>query len=315
MKRTHTPPQVPLDMKHGLSRAYSNESMTSSTDIGACLKRIRISSSSPGELALNSDLSHMADELSLCRVNHTQWCTRDQSVRIERDEVDTLRFAVGILTETGEEWSFHLQMPRMYPHQPPVIYRTMRRPSANHEQQQLGEILVSNDPNPHNDNEYSPRHSDDIFAVYEGWSPVSRLKDLILWMATLPTNTAGSHPQQGTAAMQAAMQRMVPPRHPLSAQAQGQDNVKTSKHQNHFLPNRFDLGYPRKPPTRSLSLTDIRLDDSVMDTAEDPFSQETFLASCGPLSLSRSYEADSVLFPPPSSASGQQTDESSMMET
>mmetsp|Transcript_10487 Transcript_10487/g.15579 ORF Transcript_10487/g.15579 Transcript_10487/m.15579 type:complete len:135 (+) Transcript_10487:924-1328(+) len=134
-------------------------------------------------------------------------------------------------------------------------------------------------------------------------------------MATLPTNTAGSHPQQGTAAMQAAMQRMVPPRHPQSAQAQGQDKVKTSKHQNHFLPNRFDLGYPRKPPTRSLSLTDIRIDDSVMDTAEDPFSPETFLASCGPLSLSRSYEADSVLLPPPSSASGQQTDESSMMET
>ena len=188
MKRTHTPPPKPLDMKHGLSRAYSNESMTSSTDIGACLKRIRISSSSPGELALNSDLSHLADELSLCRVNHTQWCTRDQRVRIERDEVDTLRFAVGILTETGEEWSFHLQMPRMYPHQPPKIYRTSRKPSPNHEQQQLGEILVSNDPNPHSGNGNSQRHySDDVFAVYEGWVRPIVFRVYHTWFLLLPS--------------------------------------------------------------------------------------------------------------------------------
>lgn len=90
MKRTHTPiPPILCSNNHHPWRNSSTSTIVSSNNsskndnadnINACLKRIRISSTSPGELALNSDLAHLADEVSLYRTNQTTWFSSDHKV-------------------------------------------------------------------------------------------------------------------------------------------------------------------------------------------------------------------------------------------
>ena len=95
MKRNHTPPLLfssPAVNDSNVGNAAfamndnvinNNNSVNNSSDsINACLKRIRISSTSPGELALNSDLNHLAAEISLYQTNQTTWVSADHKVNL-----------------------------------------------------------------------------------------------------------------------------------------------------------------------------------------------------------------------------------------
>ena len=86
MKRTHPPFQnnalteASIEGNHNYSEFRNDHNQAD--NINACLKRIRISSTSPGELALISDLTHLCREISLHRLDENTWFTADNKVSL-----------------------------------------------------------------------------------------------------------------------------------------------------------------------------------------------------------------------------------------
>lgn len=299
MKRGHTP--LPNSSAFALSnngftpsssiqpRTHHQQEIpdTSSNDIGASFKRIRISTSSPGELALASDLAHLVSELSFYRSAESTWFTLDNKVKLVRDPVDSLRLSFGVATDAGEEWTFCIQVPRMYPHQSPVIYRSSCKNWK--EERQLPAILVLNNPDPSTcPLRMSDSDGEEVFASFVGWSPVCRLKDLCQWLIDLSNRPNLYCNRSGI----------------TGAENQCRPSVLgvLPKHMNLFGPNRFDVGFPKKTdnPRRSLSLTDIGLMDAtsydmmMTDNSDHNLSasKESFLISCGSLATGKTSTHD-----------------------
>ena len=164
----------------------------------------------------------------------------------------------------------------MYPHQAPTIYRATCRNIRTLEQSQLPDILILNCPAPSTVSNTAP-----VFAVYNGWSPVNRLRDLVSWLVEL-ANRPNLHPH-----------------HENSFIIQTQNPSHFRHHtMNIFDPNRFLVGFPTQSqaPKRSLSMSDIRFStdctssnlpqnsSSTMDiTGGHSEPSERFLTSCGSL--------------------------------
>ncbi|KAL3792870.1 hypothetical protein HJC23_004795 [Cyclotella cryptica] len=98
--------------------------------IGQSLKRVKISTS-PGELRLDRDIELLLSSKTWTstennspnggRINEIS----SQNARLVRDPVDPLRLRLTVL-RSMERWMFLIQMPRMYPHVPPVVTRVSR---------------------------------------------------------------------------------------------------------------------------------------------------------------------------------------------
>ena len=210
-------------------------------------------------------------------------------MKLERDEVDALRLVLGVATDFGEEWTFHMQIPRMYPHQAPSIYRAMCKNVRTLEQRQLPDILVVlNNPAVPSSSSSSTIASNgqQLFAIYNGWSPVNRLRDLVAWLVTL-VNIPNIQSQNGHTNTSIAQTQ--------TAQSQQPHFIHNSLHI--FDPIRFHVGFPthQQAPKRSLSMSDIRIttnyevntkEKNIMDvtgTGTYNESSERFLTSCGSL--------------------------------
>ncbi|KAL7519324.1 hypothetical protein ACHAWX_004791 [Stephanocyclus meneghinianus] len=103
--------------------------------IGQSLKRVKISTS-PGELRLDRDIELLLSSKTWIstennppnggRINEIS----SQNARLVRDPVDPLRLRLTVLRRPSlhsmEQWMFFIQMPRMYPHVPPVVTRVSR---------------------------------------------------------------------------------------------------------------------------------------------------------------------------------------------
>ena len=140
-------------------------------ELGSCLKRVKISVSSPGEICLSNDLEHLIRQCGWKKVIDDDSCVllhshQSQSqqqkfisdvcewkwyhdptkrVFITRDPVDSLRLRLVLFIPRQqpsiqqcqfsleyEEWNFYVQFPRMYPHFPPDVYRLFKRFSSVH---------------------------------------------------------------------------------------------------------------------------------------------------------------------------------------
>lgn len=105
--------------------------------LSACLKRFKISTT-PGELRLSKDMEqlikehdwvtsqHMTHQSNLTTFSTNRLLSPDGTLSIERDSVDPLRLRV-----QSPFFEFLLQIPRMYPHSPPSVYRITRCNSSN----------------------------------------------------------------------------------------------------------------------------------------------------------------------------------------
>jgi hypothetical protein len=132
-------------------------------ELGSCLKRVKISVSSPGEIRLSTDLEHLNHQCGWSKKLYRDgehWHFYQHPTKrlfLTRDPVDLLRLKLILYDgEDGEEYTFYMQFPRMYPHSPPEIYQLSLK--------------------------------DDDFRTYQyrDWTPIRRLHDLIEWLIALP---------------------------------------------------------------------------------------------------------------------------------
>ncbi len=223
--------------------------------IGQSLKRVKISTS-PGELRLEKDLEILNQNQWTCcssqnnnyvPVQPSPWRSNaistsrsngelcHKNARLVRDPVDPLRLRLTCLHQPFsqslfERWTFMIQIPRMYPHLPPLITRVTRELISNEnmahisnisngsastfivassvmqasEPPEVEQILIRSPPPPRNKydavntelhNNIHNRHHDnskflsidEATAVYNSWSPVSTLGDLLDFLIAIPT--------------------------------------------------------------------------------------------------------------------------------
>jgi len=113
----------------------NNSNVLDCSEIGSCLKRVKISVSSPGEIRLSNDFEHLIHQCGWSKkfVDGSNFCYQDPSKRIfvTRDPVDLLRLKLVHCLREEEEWIFYLRFPRMYPHSAPEIYRLFKRTCSN----------------------------------------------------------------------------------------------------------------------------------------------------------------------------------------
>lgn len=149
-------------------------------ELGSCLKRVKISVSSPGEIRLSTDLNHLTHQCGWSknlyhRGNELLYCYHHptRQVILTRDPVDLLRLKL-VLYEGEDECSFFMQFPKMYPHSAPEIYRLPSNQQKKRKgYQQVQTINDISDDKLHN-------------YQYNDWTPIRRLHDIIEWLILLP---------------------------------------------------------------------------------------------------------------------------------
>lgn len=219
--------------------------------IGQSLKRVKISTS-PGELRLDKDIEILINENqwspTLPLQNYvpieqpTSWRSATVSssrsygelcrknARLIRDPVDPLRLRLTCLHQPFsqslfERWTYLIQMPRMYPHQAPLITRVTREIISNENMARISnvsigasaaivassvmqmhadppvpdQILIRSPPLPRNkyDTAVNREHSicenskflaiDLETATFNSWSPIISLDDLLNFLVAIPT--------------------------------------------------------------------------------------------------------------------------------
>jgi hypothetical protein len=224
--------------------------------IGQSLKRVKISTS-PGELRLDKDIEILMNENQWCSTlppqnyvpieqpsswrsattsssrSHGELCHKN--ARLVRDPVDPLRLRLTCLHQPFsqslfERWTYLIQMPRMYPHQAPLITRVTREIISNENMARISNVSISasaaivassvmqmhaeppvpdqilirsppipmyrNQSNPGFDATMNREHNDEhskllaidaATAVYNSWSPISTLGDLLDFLMAIPT--------------------------------------------------------------------------------------------------------------------------------
>ncbi|KAL7492032.1 hypothetical protein ACHAWT_002608, partial [Skeletonema menzelii] len=204
---------------------------------------------SPGELRLDKDIEIL--------INENQWSSTPQNyvqieqptswrsatvsssrsyeelcsknARLVRDPVDPLRLRLTCLHQPfsqslSERWTYLIQMPRMYPHQAPLITRVTREIISNENMAHISnvsigasavivassvmqmhaeppvpdQILIRSPPPPRNkfdaamNREHVCENSkflaiDVETAMFNSWSPISSLGDLLDFLVAMPT--------------------------------------------------------------------------------------------------------------------------------
>lgn len=186
-------------------------------------KRVKISTS-PGELRLDRDIE--------CLLHSSKWAPSKENnpphqhgrlielcrhnATLIRDAVDPLRMKLIVWHGSRERWTFFLQLPRMYPHVPPVVSRVSREilPESGVYDVSASAVMVASSvmqrgepPVPEKvlvrslppsragecvDNMDCASHEDGLWeidsatSVYRQWSPVSSLEELIDFLITIP---------------------------------------------------------------------------------------------------------------------------------
>ncbi|KAL3770269.1 hypothetical protein ACHAWO_003674 [Cyclotella atomus] len=193
--------------------------------ISTSFKRVKISTS-PGELRLDRDIDlllHSSKWMPCSQENHPPSSSgrivelhSNNGSTLIRDAVDPLRIKL-TLVQSRERWTFVLQLPRMYPHVPPVVTRVSREilPELStsggcdglsavmvaSSVMQRGEppvpdvVLVRCAPPCFENNrmelcsheeEEGLWEIDSETSVYREWSPVSSLGELIEFLISIP---------------------------------------------------------------------------------------------------------------------------------
>lgn len=152
--------------------------------IQSCFKRVKISTS-PGELRLSKDLE------DICTTHHWRHHNRDflspdSCIKLHQDVVDPLRLSLSVWGK-NVVMTYMLQVPRMYPHAPPVVYRVsadppLQYPSGMPTLEQV-RIVPQTTTTPSSPLTKTTRPSN--IEIYNQWSPISRLMDLIEFLVEL----------------------------------------------------------------------------------------------------------------------------------
>jgi len=299
---------------HSRNTDFSNEdTRNQDVSLSASLKRFKISTT-PGELRLAKDLEslmtdhnwkipHPANFNNFSSLQNRSQYRRehstnvlfspDNSASVERDLVDPLRLRINIF-----RYEFLLQIPRMYPHSPPVIYRITENkiyqgnynsnsasehptlyPSSHcvppppaekddcdhsdFQEQAFPKIIVTNSIPPLHQN-LNTYHPDSDIVVFDTWTSISTLTDLIVWLRNYPflrdTNNAldghSSNPTYLDRQSELKLNRFHKNQNSkLQHDTQMNLRIPSCIDSNSetkinapilFHPNRFDVGFPKK---------------------------------------------------------------------
>jgi len=197
------------------------------------LKRVRLSSS-PGELRLQRDLRHLVVSCHWSALSETVWQSPCRTLFLEQPASDPLRLLLKVAC-----YKVWIQIPRMYPHRPPLISRITNSPlsiviAESPEQQQS--ICTNNTSNT---------------AVYTEWSPVQRLSHVLNFIVDCLTNQKsiqdiGCSTQEADKATEKKLPTLL-----FVEEHKMEDadyHLTSSSDDLTFAPNRFDVGYERPPP-------------------------------------------------------------------
>ena len=102
------------------------------------LKRVRLSSS-PGELRLQLDLRHLVMSREWVQTAEDVWYWPRTACRLEQCQVDPLRLILTLPQQYATVW---IQIPRMYPHRPPVVTRIGHGAGSPHPEIQAVQITM-----------------------------------------------------------------------------------------------------------------------------------------------------------------------------
>ena len=217
--------------------------------IGQSLKRVKISTS-PGELRLDKDIEILINEnqwsstpQNYVPIEPTSWRSATisssrsygelcrKNARLVRDPVDPLRLRLTCLHQPfsqslSERWTYLIQMPRMYPHQAPLITRVTREIISNENMARISnvsigasaaivassvmqmhaeppvpdQVLIRSPPPPRNKFEFEAGMNrehvcenakflaiDVETAMFNSWSPISSLAELLDFLVDMPS--------------------------------------------------------------------------------------------------------------------------------
>lgn len=181
------------------------------------LKRVRLSTS-PGELRLELDLEHLATAMHWTQVNNHRWGSK-HGVILERRRQDPM----SLVLHFDQSTKIWMQVPRCYPHEPPVITH-VQHPYVLH-------VIVTLEPAMHS----MMTIQSDTTLVYDKWSPVRQLSDLLDYLTATLSQRQCHHRHISTPTLLSDEDMQEAPKPILNLQKE-------------LRPNRFDLGYPK--PTK-----------------------------------------------------------------
>jgi ubiquitin-protein ligase len=248
-----------------LKRTCSDTSYNSLLDcqsLQSSLKRVRLSCS-PGELRLQRDLKSLVSQG--WTQNDDCWYLPEIAKLEQVSPHDPLRWVLR-LHNHSTVW---MQIPRMYPHRPPVISKVESPPSSSN-RSIIQRIVVTEAPPTNTSNSASAttasttttRLQEPVSTTvwYNQWSPVMRLGDLLQFVIVLltnPTSSASAAAASSTtyhnhrAAALSTSSRLSPTHHHHAAFVEehkmGEEyyyqDSKATEGTVDFAPNRFDAGY------------------------------------------------------------------------
>jgi hypothetical protein len=212
-----------------LKRRIENPNLLDCRSLQSSLKRVRLNCS-PGELRLQRDLKFLSMEHNWNQINERCWSfanDEEGDSNIQLHLADSLKLVLQY-SETGRIW---IQIPRMYPHQPPVITRIeglwMERIMVH---------VVAPDASVRNE-ETSVRGCRNT-VVFPHWSPVMNIGTLLEFCIA----TARAHPAPTTTALPSTS---LEESKTYQEQEERMEVSHPFKFTSAFLPNRMDVGFEK----------------------------------------------------------------------
>ena len=152
------------------------------------------------------------------RVDNRHWVSKRGGALFERQLRDSMAFVL-YLSQHTQVW---MEFPRLYPHEPPAITRVVH-PNIHHAMCTVEPATSS----------FTAIQSDNTTVVYDQWSPVRRLDDLLAYL--IDALTRHSHRGLGTPTLLLDEDMDV----------EESTTKPVLNLQQELSPNRFDRGYPK----------------------------------------------------------------------
>ncbi len=165
------------------NKRSSSSSSLDCQSLQSSLKRVRLSCS-PGELRLQRDLRFLPSmgwqpeedqdskdsSVPFLVDSNPKWYFQSHDVVAELQLLDPLRLMLSIQhpQRCSRLW---IQIPRMYPHRPPVIPRV--------ENMAMDQIIIVDEPPGMPQGQDTASETPGPTVIYQGWSPVRQLGDLL----------------------------------------------------------------------------------------------------------------------------------------
>jgi ubiquitin-protein ligase len=208
------------------------------------LKRMKVTSASPGELRLQRDLKHAMHSkgwLPVKKCGGNSWkvpygCNYNEWITVRQSPEDPLQLLFLL-----DDWTVWLDVPRLYPHRPPAI-------RLHHDQHQ-SRMLVQATP----EDLEAQAAARNGTVVLQGWTPLSRLDEIIqLIVPVLQTHRTPPQERDNRDSMMMMDDNAVRSVHAEADCATEMPRQRllfptTDELSYLFPPNRFDLGYGRPP--------------------------------------------------------------------